>query len=313
MKLIVDHAVPERLVGVDERAAARPSRRCSRGSRPGRASRSACAIAAATESPSVTSMLERQRPAAAAGDALGRLGRGVEPQVARPRRRGPSAASARAIARPMPPPPPVTSATRPDTRRSSHARTTREWKGKQMQELTDVRYEVEHGLALDHDRPSGAHERVPRPHGRRADPLPQARVGERRRSAWSASPARASARSAPAATRSSAPRPATTARRSPGLFEVEYAAPADPRAAEAGDRRGERLRDRRRPRAARAVRPHDRRGHRASSARPARAWARSTPASAPPTSRASSARSARARSGSCAASTTPRRPSAGAS
>ena len=47
------------------------------------------------------------------------------------------------------------------------------------------------------------------------------------------------------------------------------------------------------------------------SARPARASARSTRASAPPTSRAWSARSGRARSGSCAASTTRRRRSAG--
>ena len=50
-----------------------------------------------------------------------------------------------------------------------------------------------------------------------------------------------------------------------------------------------------------------------SSARPARAWARSTPASGPPTSRASWARNGRARSGSSAASTTRRRRSAGGS
>ena len=47
-----------------------------------------------------------------------------------------------------------------------------------------------------------------------------------------------------------------------GLFEVETLHRADPRDPQAGDRGGERLRDRRRPRAARALRPDDRRRHR---------------------------------------------------
>ena len=89
-----------------------------------------------------------------------------------------------------------------------------------------------------------------------------------------------------------------------GLFEVEYAAPRDPRRAEAGHRGRERLRDRRRPRAARAVRPDDRGRHARS--RPDRAARRLLRRRLRhrPTWPASSARSGRARSGSCAASTT---------
>ena len=83
-----------------------------------------------------------------------------------------------------------------------------------MEELTDVRYEVEDGLAwITIDRP----ERMNAFRARTVDELiqlPQARVGKPRRRAWSASPARAIAPSAPAATRSSARRPATTAPRS---------------------------------------------------------------------------------------------------
>ena len=59
------------------------------------------------------------------------------------------------------------------------------------------------------------------------------------------------------------------------------AAPGHPRRTEAGHRRGQRLRDRRRARAAPAVRPDDRRRQRDASARTVRASARSTPASAP--------------------------------
>ena len=56
-----------------------------------------------------------------------------------------------------------------------------------------------------------------------------------------------------------------------GRVRGRDAAPRDPRRAQAGDRRGERRRGRRRPRAARAVRPHHRRGRTRASARPARA------------------------------------------
>ena len=51
--------------------------------------------------------------------------------------------------------------------------------------------------------------------------------------------------------------------RESGMFEIELPAQADPRHPQAGHRRGQRLRGRRRPRAARAVRPDDRRRDRA--------------------------------------------------
>ena len=78
----------------------------------------------------------------------------------------------------------------------------------------------------------------------------------------------------------------------------------DPPHAEAGGRHGRRLRDRRRPRAARRVRSHDRGGQRA--VRPDRPAGRlrSTGATGRASSLASSGRRRRARSGSCASSTT---------
>ena len=180
-----------------------------------------------------------------------------------------------------------------------------------QRELEDVTYEVDrrHRPGSRSSGPSA--ERVPRPDRRRADPLLQARLGRRARSAWSCSPAPARAllrRRRPEAARGDRRLRAVRV----GLFEVEQlhrimrAIPKPVIAAVNGVAIGG--------------------GHvlhvlgdltiaadTRSSARTVRASARSTPASAPPTSRGWSARSARARSGTCAAATTPRRPSAGAS
>ena len=82
---------------------------------------------------------------------------------------------------------------------------------------------------------------------------------------------------------------------------------------EAGRGDGGRLRDRRRPRAARGLRPHDRRRQRALRPDRARRSAASTAASAPACSPTWSGRRRRRRSGSCAASTTPSRRSRWAS
>ena len=96
-----------------------------------------------------------------------------------------------------------------------------------------------------------------------------------------------------------------------GLFEVEYLHRLIREIPKPVIAAVQRLRDRRRPRAARAVRPDDRRRQRR--VRPDRA-ARGLVRRGlrhRPTWRGSWARSGRARSGSCAAATTPRRPSAG--
>ena len=145
-----------------------------------------------------------------------------------------------------------------------------------MATYEDILYETARRHRLDHHQPARGAERVPRADRRRADRTPSAPRGTTPTSASSCSPAPASAPSRPAATRASArdagyggarrhrPRHARAARR-------------HPRHPEAGHRDGERLRDRRRPRAARALRPLDRRRHRASSARSARRSARSIP------------------------------------
>ena len=128
-----------------------------------------------------------------------------------------------------------------------------------MDELTDVRYEVEDGLAwIVIDRP----DRMNAFRARTVDELINCfkRAWASSRSVSSASPAPVSAPSARAGTRSSGPRQAITA---PGLGPVRDRVPpsADSRAAQAGDRSGQRLRDRRRARTARALRPDDRRRH----------------------------------------------------
>ena len=105
-------------------------------------------------------------------------------------------------------------------------------------------------------------QRVPRPHGRRADHGASSGPGPTRASASSRSPAPATRPSARAATRSSAPRPATTARPSRASSRSRPA-PDHPRHPQAGDRCRQRRGHRRRPRAARPVRPDDRRRHRA--------------------------------------------------
>ena len=246
--------------------------------------------------------MRRGRPLAAISDAVSAAPRSSRSATATAP--CPSAASASAIARPIPPPPPVTSATRPRTRGDrSHARRHATTRRSEMQELTDVRYEVEDGLAwITIDRP----ERMNAFRARTVDELialPQARVGEpgRRRGLphRRRRPRLLHRRRPEAARRDRRLRPVRVR-----ALRGRVPAPSDPRDPEAGDRRGERLRDRRRPRPARALRPDDRRRARRGSARAARAWAPSTPASAPPTWPASWARSARGRSGSCAAATT---------
>ena len=130
-----------------------------------------------------------------------------------------------------------------------------------MDELTDVRYEVEDGLAwITIDRP----ERMNAFRARTVDELIHCF-----KRAWAE---RRGRRRVPDRRR----RPRLLHRRRPeaarrdrrlralgvGPVRDRVPAPPDPRDPQAGDRRGQRLRDRRRPRAARAVRPVDRRRHR---------------------------------------------------
>ena len=110
---------------------------------------------------------------------------------------------------------------------------------------------------MDHDRPSGAAERLPRAHGRRADRLPEAGLGRSR-----GGRARADRRGRARVLRGRRSEAARGDRRLRSLRQRPVRggdAPShDPRGAQAGDRGRQRLRDRRRPCAAPAVRPVDR-------------------------------------------------------
>src|SRR5439155_1930945 len=217
------------------------------------------ATASRTASPWVTSIsTATQRPPAA-------VTRSAASWAAARRRSAtatalPSAARAAATAAPMPPPPPVTSATRPDTRRSLHVcQTTDQETAHERAHRCPLRGRAR--ARVDHDRPSRAHERLPRADGRRADPLPQARVVEPGRGGRLPDRLRG-----PRVLYGGRPEAARRERRlravRVGSVRGRDAPPADPRGAEAGRGRRERVRDRRRARAARPVRPHHRGGHR---------------------------------------------------
>ena len=179
-------------------------------------------------------------------------------------------------------------------------------------DFTDVTYAVEEDAfaVITINRPE-RYERVPRPHGRRADRRRSSTPGPT--SAWprSSSPAPATRRSAPVATSRSAPRPARTARpsgarsRSSGLHRIIRDIPKPVIAAVNGVAVGgghvlHVLCD------LTVAAEHARFGQSR-----ARGSARSTPASARRTSPGWSARSGPARSGSCSTCTTRRPPSGG--
>ena len=114
---------------------------------------------------------------------------------------------------------------------------------------------------LDHDQPAGALQRVPRADRRRAGAGVQAGLGQRRgrRDCLTGAGEKAFCTGGDQKQRMETGDYGPSRERA---VRGRVAAPRDPRRAEAGHRGGQRLRHRRRPRAARAVRPHDRRRHR---------------------------------------------------
>ena len=167
---------------------------------------------------------------------------------------------------------------------------------------TDILYEKKRRCRVDHHQPAGGAERLSHADRRRADRrLRRRAVGSLGRRG------RAHGRRRPRLLLGRRPEGAGPGRlrHRPAPHGRRGAAQRDPPHPEARHRHGQRLRHRRRSRAARALRPLASPPTPRSSARRGRAWAASTPGTAPATSRASSARRRRARSGTCAGSTRP--------